>query len=414
MKNSTIVIFFLKIFGATLAFMVPVVLNRTNNTYELGKYALALTLVGVFVILTSAAQNVSLMRQFSSIEKHEKSDAVRKSIGISFYTYIALMPLFIYLMMEYYIEAIFYFSSLYLFNVLSQLKMPILLNEDRFFLNSLIDDFIRPLLGVIFALMIVFHAEINIFPFGLSYSQYLWSGIICLAAVVFLFFCTIKPAIGIKNSKLDINLFGDVKENYPVIVVALLNVLITQFDRFYISYFKGYEAAGLYFTAQSLVLVINYFNQTLILKNIINILKLQNKKSILSISNIVRKKTREAVVFNLFIIILFIILIPFIDYFLNLSGINFWGVVLILLFSQMISMCFGFGASIMLYGEKEEKMKLVYFSMISFIIGLIFGVSLIFVIGILGAAIGTGIGLIVLRLLPFLYFKEKNINLGLF
>ena len=232
---------------------------------------------------------------------------------------------------------------------------------------------------------------------------------ISLFFVFFIFF--IYPNFNILKEEKKESISEYVKYGWIPTFSALLILLNAQFDRVILSGVVDNKALGYYTISQSFTALITYISISVMVVITPKLVKLYQEKRFSELYLLSRKYS--ILLFSISTVIL-VLTVLFGDLFFSLYGVKSqegYFSLLILLFGVAFSQIFGFGLTIAAY--TEDKSKLLFFQVIVFIV---ISISCYFMSvnwGILGAAISTATGYILMKFILWLYYKRKNINVGL-
>ncbi|MFA0602973.1 hypothetical protein AB4586_25830, partial [Vibrio sp. 10N.222.49.E4] len=253
---KTAFIFLLKCTGALFSVLTAILLSKYLGDDFLGKYSLSLTVIAVCAILASLGQHVVIMKNYV----HRKKDSVNRtyaSFFICLVTSIFIIPFLYYVLYRIDGQVAPIFLALFILLVLISLKTPVWTVNEKFFINSLVDDFIRPAITLIFAILLA----VNIFFGGgiRTFSISMLLMVVTLTVVLFVAYHTIK-LLDFKweilcNVTLKSEVHSVVKSGYLVLFISLLQLMLNQFDRVFIANFNGYSDLGVYFKAQTIVYI---------------------------------------------------------------------------------------------------------------------------------------------------------------
>jgi len=392
MKKS-IFLFGLKIIGAILSLVLGMVISRIYGVEIFGLFGLILTWSNIFSIIGCWGGNVKI------IEKRYKIIPQEQILFFIFGAFLATLIGCIFFDYKYnlwYVGLIVFPLSFFIF------KSSILMLHNRQYANSVIDDFLKYFLPLIFVLFFYFFFNYNEF-----FLVYISSIFFLFISSLFIVFSSFKLY---KDEKKE-SLFSYVKYGWVPTCSALLILLNAQFDRIILSNIVSDKSLGYYTIAQSFTALITYISVSVMVVITPNLVKFYQEKEFIALHHLSRK-------YSLFLFavsaVIFILTVVFGKLFFSLYGVTSqdgYLSLLILLFGVVLSQIFGFGMTIAAY--TEDKSKLLSFQIIVFLTISICCYFMSVKWGILGAAISTASGYILMKFILWLYYKRKSINVGL-
>lgn len=392
MKKSFF-LFCLKILGAILSLVLGMVISRVYGVEIFGLFGLILTWSNIFSIIGCWGGNVRVIEyRYNFIPRNQ----------IIFFIFSAfLIALISSLFFEYkyqfwYMGLVILPFSFFIF------KSAVLMLSNRQYVNSLIDDLFKYLLPLVFVL-----ASYYLLHYDDFFKVYTLS-ILTLFVISILL---IYPNFNILKEEKKESIIEYVKYGWIPTFSALLILLNAQFDRVILSGIVDNKALGYYTISQSFTALITYISISVMVVITPKLVKLYQEKRFSELYLLSRKYS--ILLFSISTVIL-VLTVLFGDLFFSLYGVKSqegYFSLLILLFGVALSQIFGFGMTIAAY--TEDKSKLLFFQVIVFIV---ISISCYFMSvnwGILGAAISTATGCILMKFILWLYYKRKNINVGL-
>lgn len=392
MKKS-IFLFGLKVIGAILSLVLGMVISRVYGVEIFGLFGLILTWSNIFSIIGCWGGNVKI------IEKRYKSIPQEQILFFIFGAFLATLIGCIFFDYKYnlwYVGLIVFPLSFLIF------KSSFLMLHNKQYANSVIDDFLKYFLPLIFVLFFYFLFNCNEF-----FLVYIASIFFLFISSLFIVFSSFKLH---KDEKKE-SLFSCVKYGWVPTCSALLILLNAQFDRIILSNIVSDKSLGYYTIAQSFTALITYISVSVMVVITPNLVKFYQAKEFIALHHLSRK-------YSLFLFaisaVIFILTVMFGKLFFSLYGVTSqdgYLSLLILLFGVVLSQIFGFGMTIAAY--TEDKSKLLSFQIIVFLTISICCYFMSVKWGILGAAISTASGYILMKFILWLYYKRKSINVGL-
>lgn len=392
MKKS-FVLFCLKILGALLSLVLGMVISRTYGVEIFGLFGLILTWSNIFSIIGCWGGNVRIIEY--------RYDFIPRNQIIFFALSAFLITLSGCLFFEYkynfwYVGLLVFPLSFFIF------KSAVLMLSNRQYVNSLVDDFLKYLFPLIFVLSSYYFLHYKDF-----FKVYVFSILTLSIFSIFLIYSDFK----ISRDKRKEDLGEYIRYGWIPTLSALLILLNAQFDRIILSNMVSSKSLGYYTISQSFTALITYISISVMVVITPKLIELYQEKKNSELHLLSRKYS--ILLFSISVAIL-ILTAVFGESFFSLYGVESqdgYFSLLILLFGVAFSQIFGFGMTIAAY--TEDKSKLLFFQVAVFII---ISISCYFMSlrwGILGAAISTAIGYILTKFILWLYYKRKNINVGL-
>lgn len=405
--RASFYIFCMKIIGAGCAFLVTVIFIRFLNEEGLGQYALIMTLVAVLSVLSSYGQGVRYTKALAS------GSAIDFSMAFSFRKWMLLISIAICLLVSIFVatEMAVFACALLAYNFFSQMKSPFFMSKGYFVFDSFFNDFLRPFLGVVFAII----SAIFFFYLGALDASYLLSSMIVILVVFPVSMRLYKYAVsGTVVEKIPFRRsLSEASQGHLIVIVGLLGILVGQFDRIYVSVLLGMEEAGIYYAAVTISMVVSYFNQAVIARKVPLIVRLYEIKAEAQLQTEVKTASIYSLLFSIISIFSFVAFYPFIEFVMGVNSGDVFSVVVVILSAQAISLFFGFGSTLMLYSDDLGQKILAIFLVISFFMSVAVGSFLVMKYGVIGAALGTGLGIIINRALPYIYYRKNGYRLGI-
>lgn len=392
MKKSFF-LFGFKIIGAILSLVLGMVISRFYGVEIFGLFGLVLTWSNIFSIIGCWGANVKIIeKRYVAISQEQ----ISFFILFSFIATLVSCIFFDYKYSLWYVGLIVFPLSFLI------LKSSILMLNGKQYANSLIDDFLKYFLPLIF---IVF------FYFFLNYSKFFLVYIFSIFILFIFSLLVVFSNLNLNKVENRENFLNYIKYGWVPTLSALLILLNAQFDRIILSEIVTNKSLGYYTIAQSFTALITYISVSVMVVITPNLVKFYQEKKFLDLHHLSRKYS----VFLLAIsTLIFILTILFGKLLFSLYGVESqegYFSLLILLFGVVLSQIFGFGMTIATY--TEDKNKLLFFQIIVFLIISICCYFMSLKWGIVGAAISTAVGYILIKFILWLYYRSKNINIGL-
>lgn len=392
MKKSFF-LFCLKILGAILSLVLGMVISRVYGVEIFGLFGLILTWSNIFSIIGCWGGNVRVIEyRYNFIPRNQ----IIFFIFSAFLIALISSSFFEYKYQFWYMGLVTLPFSFFIF------KSAVLMLSNRQYVNSLIDDLFKYLFPLVFVL-----ASYYLLHYDDFFKVYTLS-ILTLFVISILL---IYPNFNILKEEKKESISEYVKYGWIPTFSALLILLNAQFDRIILSSVVDNKALGYYTISQSFTALITYISISVMVVITPKLVKLYQEKRFSELYLLSRKYS--ILLFSISTVIL-VLTVLFGDLFFSLYGVKSqegYFSLLILLFGVALSQIFGFGMTIAAY--TEDKSKLLFFQVIVFIV---ISISCYFMSvnwGILGAAISTATGYILMKFILWLYYKRKNINVGL-
>ena len=406
--KGTGIIFIGTIIGMLLGFIGRVILVRYTTQSEYGIYCLALTVISIFVTISTLGLATGSTRYIAYFRGKEEEGKVRgiisSSIKIAIIASISLAVISFFAS-DIISSSIFHapelsiplkiFSIAIPFTVLINVFISIFRGFDRVDAKVYFQDIFRPVLYLIFLIAVVL--------FGLSFIGVIYAYILSIAATcaVFVMYMVKKSPLPItRENNININPMG--REllffSIPLLAVSMLQMIISWTDTLMLGYFKTPDVVGLYNTALPLANLLPIFLSSAVYLFVPIISQLYAKNSIVEM-----KRTYTILTKWIFLATLpiFFVLFLFPDVVLNfLFGPRYSSAAIAL---QILSLGFFINSSLGANGSMLVTMGktklLLWIILIGSIINITLNTALIPPLGVIGAAIASALSVIIIRLL---------------
>ncbi|MDM0073091.1 oligosaccharide flippase family protein [Variovorax sp. J2P1-59] len=404
----------LKVLGAVFALTLSLIISRLYGVTAFGLFAVALTLSNIGALIASWGLSTSYMMDHSDNDSHGKMAAV-----LLVNTSLCLLCAPLLWMFATHLELGHLSSIVFAFIPFSILgaKAAALAVRGKQILNAALDDLARNLLPLLLILVFshLFDASGDVRNLT---SAYLISSTLLISLALFALKKNVPAsefgfvdAIGyLRRCGLFL-----LKNGSTVTLALVLILLATQADRFFLAKMVDGKQLGLYAVAQAAVNLISYVSQSVVLTitpDLVKALKCGHSGTIASISRrysillvaisaalLLCTKMLGHVYFSLYGI----------EEEMLADGIN---VLLVLLLGQGVGHLFGFGMTIATH-EFDRKILLIT-QIVALSLSAALCLALIPQLGVMGAAISTSTGSVLVKIVLWICYRKRNINVGVF
>jgi O-antigen/teichoic acid export membrane protein len=404
--KGTTIVFIGTIVGLFLGFVGRIILVRYTTQIEYGIYSLAFTIFSIFVVIATLGLSEGSTRYIACFRGKGEDENVRgvvsSSIKIALAASIPLAAISFFVS-DFISLNIFHtpelstplkiFSITIPFSVLLSVFIAIFRGFDRVDAKVYFQDVLRPVLFLLFLIAVVLF---NISFIGVFYAHILSIAATCVVLVMY----TLKRYSLVAGTN-DVGnpMTGKLLSfSIPLLAVSMLMMVMSWTDTLMLGYFKTPDVVGVYNVALPLanLLPVILLSMNFIYVPIVS--KLYSK-------NLIEEMKRNFVVLTKWIFLLtlplFFVLFLFPDAVLNLLfGSRYIGASLALQILATASFCnaaLGFPYSTLIVIGKSKF--LMYVFLISAIINIILNIVLIPPMGIVGAAIASGLSVVVAKIL---------------
>ncbi|WP_411687230.1 lipopolysaccharide biosynthesis protein [Acinetobacter indicus] len=391
MIQKTLILFLFKGVGAAASLILGMIISKYYGLEVLGEYGLLLSYILIFSIIATWGSNIYVIEY-----QQKKIDKKYFYFNFLFSLSVSLVSLFFF----YKEFNLFYIGGIVFINSFLMLKSSYFMVNGFQYYNAFLDDFLKYIIPII--ILILGSKYYNFFElFFISQS------VLFILGLLF-FYKLIKLN---EYNKLDIFKWND-KLKYGVLptISALLVLLNAQFDRIILSYTVSKEMLGIYYAAQTVMALVTYVTISVMMVITPSLISLYKEKNFSKLTKLSKKYS------SLLFLISFLIFVSTIFFgklFLglyNINNIEGYKALLILLSGVTVSQLFGFGMTI--YAYTEYKKKLIFYQLLVFLISSVLCLLFSSLYGILGAAFATASGLILIKFLIWLDFRNEGIKLG--
>lgn len=387
--RKTLILFFFKGIGALSSLILGMLISKYFGLAVLGEYGVIFSYILFFSIIATWGSNIYVV-------EHQKN-----KVDFSYFLFWLVFSLVVSLVAIVFFKSkfdLFYMGIVvFVYSFLSHKSSYFMLSGYQYY-NTLLDD----LLKYIFPIMFLFFMKDYLHYFDLFVISQIF-----LLLISFFIFYKLMVFDKKNSSSWRDNFFYGVMPT----ISALLVLLNAQFDRIILSYTVSKEMLGIYYAAQTVMALVSYITVSVMMVITPNLIKSYKERNLVKIRELSKKYSIFIILISSFI---FLLAVFFGDIFFKLYSINsvegYWAL-LVLLFGITVSQIFGFGMTI--YTYTENKKKLIYYQLINFIIASTLCFILSNLYGIVGAAISTAFGLILIKVMIWQDFRKKGIRLGI-
>ena len=388
--QKAFILFLFKGVGAIASLVLGMLISKYYGLDVLGQYGLFLSYILIFSTVATWGGGIYV------IENQEEKININNFLFNTVFAFIVglISVLFFYVKFN-----LFYVGGIvFIYSFLMYKSSVFMINGLQYY-NALVDDLLKYFIPVI---ILLFYA--GYFNF---FEIFFLAQVVLFLISIFLFFRLISfniCEISFYNWK-DSFCYGILPT-----VSALLILLNAQFDRIILSYTVSKEMLGVYFAAQTVMALVTYITVSVMMVITPTLIKLYKEKSYLELKMLSRKYS--ILLFLLSFSILFFAIF-FGKYFLKLYGINSiegYNTLLVLLSGVATSQLFGFGMTI--YAYTVHKKRLIIYQLFVFILASVLCLIFSKLYGIVGAAFSTAFGFILIKVLVWLDFRKKGIQVG--
>lgn len=388
--QKVLILFLFKGVGAIASLVLGMLISKYYGLDVLGQYGLFLSYILIFSTVATWGGNIYV------IENQEEKIDINYFLFNTVFAFIVSLVSVVFFYNKF---NIFYIGGVvFVYSFLIYKSSVFMINGLQYY-NALLDDLLKHFIPII----ILFFCA-GYFDF---FEIFFLAQVVLFLISIFLFF----RLIVFGTYELSFYSWKD-SFFYGVLptVSALLILLNAQFDRIILSYTVSKEMLGVYYAAQSVMALVTYITVSVMMIITPTLIKLYKEESYLELRKLSIKYS-TLLFFISFIILFFTFL--FGKYFLKLYGISSiegYNALLVLLSGMAISQLFGFGMTI--YAYTTHKKRLITYQLFVFVLAS--GLCLIFskLYGIVGAAFTTAFGFILIKVLVWLDFRKKGIQLG--
>ena len=390
--KKTIILFFFKGIGALTSLLLGMLISKNYGVDVLGNYALALSYILIFSIIATWGAN------FYVIEYKKNIIDIRFFLfWVFFSTIISIISaLFFYYKFDFFYLGIVVFIYSFLIY-----KSSYFMVEGYQYYNALVDDFFKYVLPIL--LLIFFSSKMDFF------ELFFLSQVLLFVIGFSIFFKVTKIKSRFSETSLvwrESFLYG-----FMPTISALLVLLNAQFDRVILSLIVSDEMLGIYYTAQMVMSLVTYMAVSVMMVITPNIIKLYEDKSLLELKRICKRYSIFLTLISLSVLLFFSIFGNLFFKLYNITSSEGYSVLLILLCGITISQVFGFGMTI--YSYSNCKKRLIIYQFFTFFLTTLLCFILSKFYGIVGAALATAFGLVLIKVLIWFDFRKKGIQLGI-
>lgn len=403
----TLLLAVLKLTGAASTLIAASLISRWFGGDALGAFGVLMTLIAIGALVSSFGTPVFLMTH--DAPGIGEADARLLSLGAILTASCAIVPVLAFQAPNR--EWASFIVGAVAAWALVLATGAILISDSRFISNSLISDLIRPSIPLL-ALLATWIASRGIDPSQTTFAAF--------GAMLF-FFLALGCAFYIWPKKSQTTLARNpetrksarhlLKVGLSALPLAIVALLGAQADRLYLSRMVPLDELGVYVAGQSLVGFVTHFLTAILVQKTPALVGHLSKGDFQRITQISRVVSRASVLVALLALLSVFLMTPLLGAFFQLPGDEIAIVGGILLAGTGASMVFGTGASLMTYEGNQGRIRLLLYLSASLLVSILVGVTLVSVMGIYGAALGTALGTVMQRLLPFLHYRSRGVSL---
>ncbi len=411
-RSTTLLIFALKVLGGAATYAASVLVARLFGLATLGDYGLMTTFLLLATTIATLGVPVFLMNQGAAhgVASVTMSASARTALSGLATGVAVTLPAFAVIAYMVNSALAFYFVPTLIAYAILLSTQPLWSLHRHFLRGALVIDLARPavfLAGTIIAML----ASVAATEVAVS----LIAGALSLAlAAVGIYKLLACSRSGQKHTHSDGSRPRDLyRVTASVVPVGIATILVAQVDRLYLVGLVSRSDLGTYVAAQSVVVVVGIFITSILVQAIPTLaLNLKtNDRSV--ISAVCRRSAKLSLAANAAAIVGFLLFDSTIQRLFGIENAAFSSSVLVLLTGSLFSLFFGFGATLLLYEGTRCRQLLLATLVMSTLAAVAVGVALVPSWGLVGAAVGTAIGQVLQRALPYVYYRSRGIQVGL-
>lgn len=398
-------IFLIKVIGLGIAFIFQIILGRSLEPEFYGKYTMYITYISIISIIPVFGMDSNLIKEVARVseDKLKSSTLLKFSAKISLAIFIGIAALLIIFhnLLSISLSIIGVFLFMLLLSVLISLLDGFLQGLGLVFKVTILNVFLNNLMKIVFFSLFL---RIGIVGLNSALYSYIFSESITIIFRLKIINDRIGSQLRVKSgiAKLEQNKF--IKYSITVALISGMSLLIQNVDRIMISRLLGYSSVGVYKVSQNYVALIGVFIAPFVAfwprisklysENKINEIEYEMKRIITIVSYL------AIPMFFIFLTINENLLMVFgSQYITNNSKM----VLIILSFAYLVDAISGPIGSILTMTNYARYILLN--SIVSLAVNIILNYIFINKYGIIGAAIGTGISIILSNLLSIVEVK---------
>lgn len=413
MSKQWLVVFSGKVSQQIFGFITGVLIAKVLGSAALGHYQLSMVIVHLLANITIMGTDRGLIRYIPIFQKHQPGKAKRviySSLGISFF--ISLILTLILFLGAPFIAATFFdnktfATALRIFAfylpafTLWRLLVAVFDGFKRADIETPIQNIVTP---AIFVLLLVGISLVN--P---ALTPVIWARITAysLACVLlaFLAWRTFKPLFLAKSQSIDLRAYYAFSA--PLLLISTLHLLMNHVDILLTGIYMTDSDVGIYTIAQRMAILSLLGLQAINIIFAPHISELFSDNKLQDMARLFKLFTRWIFIFSLLVFAFYIV---FKKQLLSFFGTEFLAgqtALMLLSFGQMINALGGPNGTILIMTGKQKWMLLN--SVLMLILNVIFNMLFIPRWGISGAALGTGLSIIIINVLKTaqLYYELR-------
>lgn len=414
-KIQLAIVFAAKGIGAALSVLTVALISRFYGLEVLGLYSLALTIANVGALVSSWGLGTSYLMDYQ-VGPNGDSGRPLAMIVISLLSCLAVFPLMLVVAKRFNLEEISPIVALFAVLSIFSVKTSFLLAKKKQILNSLLDEIVRPAVPLICVIVGYLFLSATDKENNLSVSLLASYLLLAVAVGLALKFSLLSNAWSISNSILYVRDRWRflVKNGAAVTGSLVLVLLVAQVDRFLVRDLAGAEILGLYAIAQTATNILTYVGQSIILVATPEIVRCVKLGRFEEIGEICKK-------YSLFLLIvsgggIFGALLLG-KYYFSLFGVKpefmEQGVLalVILMVGQGLAAFFGFGITVSTYVARRKF--LLGSQILAVVVVIVLCVALVPQWGVVGAAVATSIGSVLVKALLWYRHRCNGLRVGI-
>jgi len=410
--TGSAVTFVFKISGMLLGYLVVLIISRKYGAEGVGVYSLTLSILTFFSIIAMMGMNISILRyvgQFNKTREEYKLKLLYKYaleliipfsliIGILLYFFAEMIALKIF-DNPVYIPALKFIAFLVPLMSLQNISVEYIRGLKKLKISEFLRSVNRPLINIILLIIISLFINDTLLPI---YT--LGAGIMASAmyAVYFItnYIKNIKP-----NKITNLNKKELVKTSMPMMMTAIIAFVLGNISLYMLEIYSTTEEVGLFSVVLKLSLLISLALEVVNTISAPKFSELYWTKKYDELQNIIMHSSKLIFFSSISIAVVMILLSNFI---LQLFGNDFKmvsNVLLILIIGQMVNASTGsVGVFLNMTGHQHIVRNVVFIIML---LSIFLNFLLVPSYGMIGAALATMIGSVLLNIILVLYVKMK-------
>lgn len=415
MLRSTIQLSALKILGAAAALLASAWISHWYGAAALGRYGVMSTLVSIGALIVAFGSPVFLLGNLNRESLNRALQARRVAVLLVILIIsIGMVPVVIGRALTLVPGLVGFFAAWLVASAVLQAASAVWISESRFVTNALFNDALRPSVPA-FALCIawLYAGELASPDVSLIGA----AGLVLFASLALVGVGVLWHPIGLWRPVLPpiARLVRSVRELLIVglgaVPIGVSMVLITQVDRLYLIRLRPAEEVGVYVAGQTVVGLVTYFLSAIAVQKLPTLVEAMAIRDFERVREVSAVVSRYSMSVGCIALVGVIPAAPALGRLFNLHGNEIAAVAGILIAGNIISQVFGVGQTAMMYEGSKARLVLLGFLVASITISVAVGIMLCLIWGLWGAAIGSSFGVVLQRLLPYLYYRRQGVSL---